>query len=267
LNGERTPDILIQRRRRELQERRSEEPTRATSNASSVTRKVTLREIAAREDTDEADRDLDPDHQDGIETEMIEDEEAEPLIDTIETGDTTEKDEIGIEAEGLLRTLDLTKGASEAEEATEETEIETTIEEIVIEIDTLMMIDAEEAEEVPEMEVTSLYTPRGHTIEVTLEEEAAKEERIGSLEEKDLDLDLAATAEKTQKDLEALAPTSAVKEIQTVPKEKTTTTSLASTKEIVSLLRDQEIKATQTKTTMRIKVESLQRTKTKTMSE
>jgi len=267
-----------------------------------VTRKVTLQEIAAREDTEEAaDQDLDQDRQDGIETETIEDEEAEPQTDTTETGDTTEKDETGTEAEGLLPIQDLTKGVLEAEEAIEEIGTETTTEETVIEqveireIDTLMRIDVEvviknlmvlKAEElVPEMEVKSLFIRKGHTHklkkekekkEVNLEEEVVTEERIESLEEKDnlqdLDPDLQATAEKTQKDLEANrevtpVPTSAVKEIKTVPKEKTTIMPPASTKEIVNFLKDLEIMVTQIKTIMKIKAESLLKTKTKTTSE
>ena len=94
-------------------------------------------EIAAREDlrTDEAaDQDPDQDRQDGTEIETIEDEEAEPQTDTTETGDTTERDGTGIEAEGLLLIPDLTNGVLEAEEAIEETRIETMTEETAIEI-------------------------------------------------------------------------------------------------------------------------------------
>ena len=89
--------------------------------------KVTLLEIAlmlvAREDlrTDEAaDQDPDQDRQDGTETETIEDEEAERQIGTTETGDTTERDGTGIEAEGHLLIPDLKSGVLEAEEAIEE---------------------------------------------------------------------------------------------------------------------------------------------------
>jgi hypothetical protein len=241
-----------------------------------VTRKVTSQEIAEREDTDEAaDQDLGQDRQDGIEIETIEDEEAELQTDTTATGDTTEKDETDTEAEGLLLIQDLTKGVLEAEEVIEETGIETMIEETATEIDTLMKIDVEEAEElVPEMEVTSLHIHKGHRREVILEVEAqVKEEKIeANLEEKDLDPDLPATAEKTQKDLEAPAPTSASKEIKTimimaVPKEKTTIMPPVSTKEIVNFLKDLEIKATQIRTIMRTKAESLLKTRTKTTSE
>jgi hypothetical protein len=237
-----------------------------------VTRKVTSQEIAEREDTDEAaDQDLGQDRQDGIEIETIEDEEAELQTDTTATGDMTEKDETDTEAEGLLLIQDLTKGVLEAEEVIEETGIETMIEETATEIDTLMKIDVEEAEElVPEMEVTSLHIHKGHRREVILEVEAqVKEEKIeANLEEKDLDPDLPATAEKTQKDLEAPAPTSASKEIKTaVPKEKTTIMPPVSTKEIVNFLKDLEIKATQIRTIMRTKAESLLKTRTKTTSE
>jgi len=237
-----------------------------------VTRKVTSQEIAEREDTDEAaDQDLGQDRQDGIEIETIEDEEAELQIDTTATGDTTEKDETDTEAEGLLLIQDLTKGVLEAEEVIEETGTETMIEETAIEIDTLMKIDVEEAEElVPEMEVKSLRIHKGHRREVILEVEAqVKEEKIeANLEEKDLDPDLPATAEKTQKDLEAPAPTSASKEIKTaVLKEKTTIMPPVSTKEIVNFLKDLEIKATQIRTIMRTKAESLLKTRTKTTSE
>ena len=237
-----------------------------------MTRKVTSQEIAEREDTDEAaDQDLGQDRQDGIEIETIEDEEAELQIDTTATGDTTEKDETDTEAEGLLLIQDLTKGVLEAEEVIEETGTETMIEETAIEIDTLMKIDVEEAEElVPEMEVKSLRIHKGHRREVILEVEAqVKEEKIeANLEEKDLDPDLPATAEKTQKDLEAPAPANAVKEIKkVVPKEKTTIMPPVSMKETVTFLKDLEIKVRQIKAIMKIKAESLLKTRMKTTSE
>merc|ERR1712166_1019883 len=148
-------------------------------------------------------------------------------------------------------------------------------------IDVEVVIKNKAEELVPEMEVKSLLINKGHKkenekIEVNLEEEVVTEERIESLEEKDnlqdLDPDLQATAEKTQKDLEANrevtpVPTSAVKEIKTVPKEKTTIMPPASTKEIVNFLKDLEIMVTQIKTIMKIKAESLLKTKTKTTSE
>jgi hypothetical protein len=250
-----------------------------------VIRKVTLLEIAAREDlrTDEAaDQDPDQDRQDGTEIETIEDEEAEPQTDTTETGDTTERDGTGIEAEGLLLIPDLTNGVLEAEEAIEETRIETMTEETAIEIDTSKRIDAEEAEElVPGREATSLCIPKGRTREVSLEvkeewakeTEAVKEERIEeNQEEKDLDPDLQATAEKTQnditQDLEAPAPANAVKEIKkVVPKEKTTIMPPVSMKETVNFLKDPEIKVRQIKAITKIKAESLLKTRMKTTSE
>jgi len=227
------------------------------SNASNVTRKVTSQEIAASEalDTDEAaDQDLDQDRQDGIEKETIEDEEAELLTDTTVTGDTTEKGATDIEADGLLPTQDLTKEVLEAEEAIEERRIETMTE-----------------EPAPGAEVKGLYILTGHRKEVILEPEAVKEERIEeNQEEKDLDPDLPdpeATAEKTQKDLEAPAPTSAVKETKTVvPKEKTTIMPPVSTKEIVKFPRDLEIML-RIKAITRIKAESLLKTRMKTTSE
>ena len=238
-------------------------------------------EIAAREDlrTDEAaDQDPDQDRQDGTETETIADEEAEPQTDTTETGDTTERDGTGIEAEGLLLIPDLTNGVLEAEEAIEERRIETMTEETAIEMDTSRRIDAEEVEElVPGREAPSLCIPKGHTREVSLEvkedrvkeTEAVKEERIEeNQEEKDLDPDLQATAEKTQKDLEAPAPANAVKEIKkVVPKEKTTIMPPASTKGTVHFLKDLEIKVRQIKAITKIKAESLLKTRMKTTSE
>ena len=251
------------------------------SNASNVTRKVTLLEIVAREDllTDEAAaQDLDQDRQEGTETETIEDEEAEPPTDTTETGDTTERDETGIEAEGLLLIPDLTNGVLEAEEAIEERRTETMTEEIATEIDSLRTIDAEREEELgPGREAASLRIPKGHMREVNLEvkeewvkeTEAEKEERIEeSQEEKDLDPDLQATAEKTQKDLEAPAPANAVKEIKkVVPKEKTTIMPPVSMKETATFLKDLEIKVRQIKAIMKIKAESLLKTRMKTTSE
>lgn len=245
------------------------------SNASNVTRKVTSQEIAASEalDTDEAaDQDLDQDRQDGIEKETIEDEEAELLTDTTVTGDTTEKGATDIEADGLLPTQDLTKEVLEAEEAIEERRIETMTEETVVERDALMRREAEGVEEpAPGAEVKGLYILTGHRKEVILEPEAVKEERIEeNQEEKDLDPDLPdpeATAEKTQKDLEAPAPTSAVKETKTVvPKEKTTIMPPVSTKEIVKFPRDLEIML-RIKAITRIKAESLLKTRMKTTSE
>lgn len=246
-----------------------------------------MQEIAAREDTDEAaDQDLDQDHQDGTEKEMIEDEEAELLTDTTETEDTTEKDVTDIEAaEGLLPIPDLTKEVSEAEEAIEEIGTETMTEETVIETETLVRIDVEGEEElVPGAQEKGLFIRKGRNRrEVIQEPEAVKEERKEeNLEEKDLDPDLEATAEKIQKDLEALVQTSVVKEIQTVLKGKTTIMPPASTKETVNLLKDLEhleehqeehqeehleIKVKQIKTITRIKEERPLKTKMKTTSE
>lgn len=237
-------------------------------------------EIAAREDlrTDEAaDQDPDQDRQDGTETETIEDEEAEPQIDTTETGDTTERDGTGIEAEGLLLIPDLTSGVLEAEEAIEETGIETMTEETAIEMDTSRRIDAEGLEElVPGREAPGLCIPKGHRREVSQEvkeevkeTEAVKEERIEeNQEEKDLDPDLQATAEKTQKDLEAPAPANAVKEVKkVVPKEKTTIMPPASTKGTAHFRKGLEIKVRQIKAITKIKAESLLKTRMKTTSE
>jgi len=236
--------------------------------------------LVAREDlrTDEAaDQDPDQDRQDGTETETIEDEEAERQIDTTETGDTTERDGTGIEAEGHLLIPDLKSGVLEAEEAIEETGIETMTEETAIEMDTSRRIDAEQAEElVPGREVTGLCIPKGHTREVSLEvkeeateTEAVKEERIeANQEERDLDPDLQATAEKTQKDLEAPAPANAVTEVKkVVPKEKTTIMPPASTRGTVHFRKGLEIKVRQIKAITKIKAESLLKTRMKTTSE
>jgi hypothetical protein len=241
---------MIQRRLKEEVETRTEELTNLTLNASNVTRKVTTRETAAREDPEGiADLDLDQDRQDGIEIEMIVEEEVEPQIDTTETEDTI--DETGTEAEGLLLILDLTtevplvEEAIEVIEVIEETEIETTTEETGIEIDTLTRTDAEvEEERTLEKEMKSPFILQDLAIEmkeVNPDLEARTEERTENLEEKDLDPDLPVVAEKTQKDLEAPVPTNVVKEIKTVHKEKMTTKPLGSTKEeIAKPLKDPE---------------------------
>jgi len=259
---------LIQRRSRDLSGITRGELIRET-------KKVTLLEIAAREDrTDEI---ADQDRQDGTETETIEDEEVEPQIDTTETGDTTEIDGTGIEAEGLLLIPDLTNGVLEAEEAIEETGIEAMTEETAIEMDTPRRIDAEGVEElVLEREAPGLCIPKGQTKEVILEvkeevteTEALKEERIeDNQEEKDLDPDLQATAEKTQKDLEVLAPVSAVKEVKkVVPKDKTTIIPPASTKGTAHFHKGPEIKVRQIKVITKIKAESLLKIRMKITSE